>query len=213
MSSKPNLENYVDVAERIAAFKDKYPEGSLQSEIINLTDSRVVIKAFAYRSADDARPATGHAAETIPGATPYTRGSEIMVCETSAWGRAIAALGFEVRRGTPIASRQEVEAAQARREGEDATVAAAAASVFSDGTVLDTVVAPAKQQDAPARVASGSDASKCPRHQTDWVHKSGTAKATGKPYDFYACDAPKDADGFCRERPDKGWVDLQNIPF
>ncbi len=209
MSSKPNLDNYVDVAERIAAFKDKYPDGVLQSEVIALTDTRVVIKAFAYRSADDTRPAVGHAAETIPGATPYTRGSEVMVCETSAWGRAIAALGFEVRRGTPIASRQEVEAAEARREGEDAKLAAAAKSVFSDGSTVDTVVVTSAPVAAPAK----GDASKCPRHGMDWVHKTGTAKATGKPYDFYACDAPKDADGFCRERPDKGWVDLQNIPF
>jgi hypothetical protein len=65
-----------------------------------------VMQAFAYRTADDKRPGTGWSSLQIPGATPFTKGSEIENCETSAWGRAIAALGFEVKRG--IASRQEV---------------------------------------------------------------------------------------------------------
>lgn len=50
---------------------------------------------------------------SIPGATNFTRGSEIENCETSAWGRAIAALGFEVKRG--VASKQEVENKRAAR--------------------------------------------------------------------------------------------------
>ena len=51
-------------------------------------------------------PGTGHSSLDIPGSTPYTRGSEIENAETSAWGRAIAALGFEVKRG--VASAEEV---------------------------------------------------------------------------------------------------------
>lgn len=101
-----NLDDYIEVAERIAAFKAAHPEGSLQAEIHTLTDALVVMKAYAYRSPDDQRPGVGWSSLGIPGATPYTRGSEIENCETSAWGRAIAALGFEVRRG--IASAQEV---------------------------------------------------------------------------------------------------------
>ena len=213
MSNKPNLENYVDVAERIAAFKKAYPEGTLQSEVINLTDNRVVVKAYAYRTADDARPAIGHAQEQIPGATPYTRGSELMVCETSAWGRAIAALGFEVRRGTPIATRQEVEAAEGRRaqtQSDDEKLRDVAEQVFG-ATKTETVVLPAPS--APV-APEGTDASGvCPKHKTPWVRKQGVAKASGKPYDFYACDAPKDEDGFCRARPSIGWVNLQELPF
>ena len=111
--NKPDLRDYVDVASRILAFKEKHPDGSLQSEVVELSDKRVVVKAYAYRDKDDTRPGTGHAAERIPGTTPYTAGSELMVCETSAWGRAIAALGFEVKRG--IATSEEVQAAQARQ--------------------------------------------------------------------------------------------------
>lgn len=111
--SKSILDGYVTVDQRIIAFKEAFPEGSLQSEIVLMSDNKVVIKAYAYRTPDDLRPGVGHAAEVIPGKTSFQRDSELMVCETSAWGRAIAALGFEVKRG--VATQEEVAAAQGRQ--------------------------------------------------------------------------------------------------
>src|SRR5690606_32268753 len=102
-----DLKDYVQVNERIDAFYAKYPEGSIQSEIVELTESRVTVKAWAYRTPDDRCPGVGHSFMNIPGSTSFTRGSELETTETSAWGRALAALGFEVKRG--IASAQEVE--------------------------------------------------------------------------------------------------------
>jgi hypothetical protein len=110
------MEDYVPVQERIDKFKAEYPDGSLQSEIVELTDSRVTVKAYAYRTADDPRPGIGHSSLEIPGATGFTKGSEVENAETSSWGRALAALGFEVKRG--IASKEEVrnKAQQANRK-------------------------------------------------------------------------------------------------
>lgn len=105
-----DLSDYVDVAERVQKFHDTYPEGSLQSEwsVVELNGTQTIcVKAYAYRTADDQRPGIGHATEPVPGLTQFTKNSELMVGETSAWGRALAALGFEVKRG--IASREEVE--------------------------------------------------------------------------------------------------------
>jgi hypothetical protein len=99
-------DDYIQVNERIIAFRAKYPEGCLQSEIVDLTESRVTMRAYAYRTPDDPRPGIGHSTLAIPGSTPYTRGSELENCETSAWGRALAALGFEVKRA--VASEEEV---------------------------------------------------------------------------------------------------------
>lgn len=101
-----DMKDYVPVNERVDAFYTRYPDGSIQSEIVELTASRVTVKAYAYRKPDDERPGIGHSSLDIPGSTPYTKGSEIENCETSAWGRAIAALGFEVKRG--IASHEEI---------------------------------------------------------------------------------------------------------
>jgi hypothetical protein len=107
MSARDDImKDYVPVNERIGAFLAKHPEGSLQSELIELSETRVVMRAYAYRTPDDHRPGIGYSSLEIPGRTPYTRGSEVENAETSAWGRAIAALGFEVKRG--IASAEEV---------------------------------------------------------------------------------------------------------
>ena len=109
MSGKFSMDDYVDVAERIAMFTEKYPEGTLQSSLEPLTKEGVLVgwlcKARAYRSADDPRPGIGHAVEPVPGKTPYTKDSEAMNAETSAWGRAIIACGFPTKK---IASANEV---------------------------------------------------------------------------------------------------------
>lgn len=109
-------DDYIEVAERIAQFYDKYPDGSLQGEweYTNRDGEQwLAYKAYAYRTPDDPRPGIGHAWEPIPGRTPFTKGSELMNGETSAWGRALAALGIAVRHG--IASANEVRAAEANR--------------------------------------------------------------------------------------------------
>lgn len=105
--NRPNLDDYVPVNDRVAAFLEKYPDGSLQSEIVVHTETLIVMTASAYRTPDDPRPGKGTSQIEVPGRTPFTRGSEIENCETSAWGRALAALGFEVKRG--IASAEEVQ--------------------------------------------------------------------------------------------------------
>lgn len=106
-----DLSNYVDVAERIRDFRTKHPEGCLQSEIVPLHDALadrfIAVRATAYRTPDDPRPGVGLAYEPVPGKTPFTRDSELQNAETSAWGRAIVAVGAaDTQRG--IASRQEV---------------------------------------------------------------------------------------------------------
>lgn len=111
--AKPDLANYVTVAERIEQFYKQYPEGSLRSEIVTDDGKRIVIKAYAYRTADDAAPATGHA-EEIRGDGPVNKTSAVENAETSAVGRAIAMFGFEVKKG--IASREEVEQALAEEK-------------------------------------------------------------------------------------------------
>jgi hypothetical protein len=111
---------YVEVDERIIEFRDKYPTGTLQAEIVELRDDLVIVKAYAYRTPDDERPGTGLASEPIPGKTNFTRDSELMNAETSAWGRALIAVGAaDAKRG--IASANEVR----NRQGSDAATAEA----------------------------------------------------------------------------------------
>lgn len=115
MTSKPDLEDYKTVPERISEFRAKYPDGRLRPvnpdrpyvvhEIGQHTF--IVYVAAAYRDAGDELPGIGVAWEPFPGTTPYTRNSELMNAETSAWGRAIvAALAADTQRS--VASREEV---------------------------------------------------------------------------------------------------------
>jgi hypothetical protein len=130
--SERSLDDYVDVAQRIADFRALYPSGSLQpadparpweQAVVSgvtkngepFTATMIVYTAAAYRTPEDIRPGIGVAWEVFPGRTPYTLGSELMNAETSAWGRAIVAvLASDSKRG--VASRQEVEARRAERE-------------------------------------------------------------------------------------------------
>lgn len=97
------------VAERLERFYDRFPDGRVITHIIehNLESGFVLMRAEVYRSPDDAQPAaTGHAFE-VRGESYVNKTSYIENCETGAVGRALALLGFEVKRG--IASREELE--------------------------------------------------------------------------------------------------------
>ena len=113
--------DYNEVQDRIIEFREKHPEGSLQADDpIWLRDGKgepigVTIRTFAYRTPDDPRPGVGTAYEQFPGKTPYTKGSEVMNAETSAWGRALIAAGAaDAKKG--IASANEVRNARANNE-------------------------------------------------------------------------------------------------
>jgi hypothetical protein len=113
MTARFSLDDYIDVAERITLFKEKYPDGSLQAysepAVMEVAGKQFVrYVAAAYRTPEDTRPGIGTAWEPFPGPTQYTRDSELMNAETAAWGRAIVALGIVANRS--IASRQEVQA-------------------------------------------------------------------------------------------------------
>ena len=109
--AKPDLSDYNEVADRVKEFHAKYPEGTLRADHDFIKDAdgkivMVVVKAYAYRTPDDPMPASGLASEPVPGKTPYTKDSELMNAETSAWGRAIVAVGASTAK--KIASRDEV---------------------------------------------------------------------------------------------------------
>lgn len=106
-----SLDDYNDVASRMAEFFHKYPEGSFQTtcNFIEVDGGRsaAVVQASAYRTPDDPRPGQGLAYEFIPGKTPFTKDSELQNAETAAWGRAVLAVGAaDAKKG--IASREEV---------------------------------------------------------------------------------------------------------
>ena len=117
MTYQDALKDYIEVKDRVQEFYKQYPNGSLQFEFngssIDIAGQTIIWgRAYAYRDQDDLRPGIGTAWEFVPGKSPFTRGSELQVLETSCWGRATAALGIAVSKS--VASRNEVQAAQSR---------------------------------------------------------------------------------------------------
>lgn len=115
MSRAANYEDrlggYVEVKDRIRLFYEAHPDGRLVTTEVRATTEpdgvpRVWVEAAAFRTADDPHPGRGWSWMTLPGGTPYTRGSEIENTETSAWGRAIGSLGIGIEKS--IASANEV---------------------------------------------------------------------------------------------------------
>jgi hypothetical protein len=116
--------DYVEVADRIRAWYEAYPNARIETEIISISDKLVVVKAQAYRGeTPDEKPAgIGHSSMNIPGSTPYTRGSELENTETSAAGRALVMAGLPSQK---IASGDEIRAKGGSAPKADPVVAAA----------------------------------------------------------------------------------------
>ena len=112
-----NMDDYVDVAERIKRVKEQFPEAVFRPanplepfkvvEVAGIT--YIAYTAALYRDPFDSCPAIACAWEEVPGKTPYTKGSELMNAETSAWGRCAIAIGIPSKK---IASVEEIRARQ-----------------------------------------------------------------------------------------------------
>ena len=99
--------SYVEVNERLKYFRENFKGYSLLSEIVELTNERIVIKARIL-SSDLIEVANGLAYE-LAGSTFINKTSYIENCETSAWGRALANFGIGL--DNSVASADEVSQA------------------------------------------------------------------------------------------------------
>lgn len=94
---------YKTVAYRVNEFRAKYPEYTVSTELVEANDTLVVMKA-SISNEQGRLLATGFA-EEVRAASKINRTSALENAETSAVGRALAALGLA---GTEYASADEV---------------------------------------------------------------------------------------------------------
>jgi pyruvate/2-oxoglutarate dehydrogenase complex dihydrolipoamide acyltransferase (E2) component len=145
-----NPDEYITVSERIEKFYAKFPQGRIITTIIEHSAETgfILMRAEVYREPDDELPAaTGHAYE-LRSAGHVQAGSYVEVCETSSVGRALALLGFEVRRG--VASREEV--IRGAKKQQAAAAAAAPARPERPAQATERAQAP-----APPSADAGAD--------------------------------------------------------
>ena len=150
-----DLTNYVDVATRIRQLRAKHPEAVLRPanpaepfRIMAIGNREFIIyTAACYRTPDDPMPAIAVAAEPVVGSSNFTRNSEVMNAETSAWGRAImAALAVDEPQ---IASRDEVQ--NRRNDNAQQIAEQTLREVFPDATVVEQADHPAAHQPSGAQ--------------------------------------------------------------
>lgn len=83
---------YIDVSQRIKAFRQVCPDGAIATEIISLADGVVTMKATVFDESGKVL-GTGHAQEKET-SSYINKTSFIENCETSAIGRALGICGF-----------------------------------------------------------------------------------------------------------------------
>ena len=100
--------DYVMVKDRIQAFCELYPQGSIITEIIKNDDISVVAKAMVYRDVKDKNLCTTGHSEAYRGNGQMGQ-VPVEVAETSAVGRALAMMGIGIV--DSIASADEIKKA------------------------------------------------------------------------------------------------------
>ena len=106
---------YVMVKDKVSEFHRLYPNGSIRTELIEMTD-RFIVKAIVIPDIDQgSRYFTGHAEEVI-GSTQINKISALENCETSAIGRCLSCLNIGII--DSFASADEVANAIIKQEKE-----------------------------------------------------------------------------------------------
>lgn len=115
-TGKKDTKEYVDVAQRVKAFRRVYPQGFIKTEFVRLEGGFCVMRTTAGYYDDNGTAmviATGTAQESQD-ANMINKTSYIENCETSAIGRALGMAGFGIDGG--IASADEMESALKQQE-------------------------------------------------------------------------------------------------
>lgn len=102
---------YAEVNQRIKAFRQLFPNGSIQTDIVSMENGVVVFKATILDESGKVL-GTGTAYEK-EGSTFINKTSYIENCETSAVGRALGMCGIGI--DTSVASYEEVANAMAQQ--------------------------------------------------------------------------------------------------
>ena len=99
--------DYVQVSERVKAFRSICPGGTIETEMVYFEAGRVMFKA-TVKDQDDRILATGYSEEK-EGSTMINKTSFVENCETSAVGRALGFAGIGI--DASMASAEEVATA------------------------------------------------------------------------------------------------------
>ena len=188
-----NLAEYETVEERISKWWKAFPDGRIETTIIDATQTSFIVMALLYRTEADAKPsATGLAHEVIT-AKGVNSTSALENCETSAIGRALANAGFATK--GKRASREEME--KVARVTNDATTIKIQAdlsndweSFLTDAPQSPTTLAQGVEMVSSAMAAKILEPAPMCAHGA-MSRKEGISAKTNKPYGGWVCTGPR----------------------
>ena len=204
-----NLDDYEPVEARLEKWHGVYPDGRIETEILEHTDTRFIVVCKLFKTEADSKPcASGVASETITD-RGVNATSALENCETSAIGRALANAGFAAKNKRPSRSEMEkVNRAECKPKygapGSKSAAMEMALHLVDQKSKTDNSL-PMQVEwsvgETIAQIGEVVDVNFTCRHG-DMVKKEGIAKASGKPYAGYVCSAPKG------EQCDPKWAKL-----
>ena len=168
-----DLSNYETVDERLHKWWKEFPDGRLETEVVEASNTRFIVICRLFRTEVDQKPyATGIASETVSD-RGVNANFALPNCETSAIGRAISNAGLSAKGKRP--SREEMASVNKLQ---------AVAQTFS---VDRTEPLPISNEDwikAATKTAPKAPPECCVKGMT---LRTGLTKTTNKPYYGYVC--------------------------
>ena len=168
-----NLADYETVDERLHKWWKEFPDGRLETEVVEATNTRFIVICRLYKTEADLKPcATGLASETVSD-RGVNANFALPNCETSAIGRAISNAGLSAKGKRP--SREEMASVNKLQ---------AVPQTFS---VDRTEPLPLSNEDwikAATKTAPKAPPVCCAKGMT---LRTGLTKTTNKPYYGYVC--------------------------
>jgi len=192
-----NLEDYETVEERLEKFWKDYPDGRVETELIEATAQRFIVIARIYRTEADQRYWTSGMAYELISERGVNATSALENCETSAIGRALANAGFAAK--GKRASRAEMskvinapKASKFEERVENFTREKVPVEKPSDPWTIEQKPMPVDLDEALTQLNDGMKPEEIPMCQHGQMAKQDGIGKTNKPYFGYVCRAPRD---------------------
>lgn len=190
-----NLEEYTTVRERIIEFWKRYPNGRIETEILEWSDKRFIVAARLFREVADQKPfSTGLANEVITD-RGVNKDFALENCGTSSIGIALANANIGIDKHK--ASREEIQKVIAKK-AEKPPVQEVKAEEQDYWTtpvndymkVVDAPVTLEKAMENIADIIGTPEAAEVPQcKHGSMVWKTGHSAKTGKDWASYQCTA------------------------
>ena len=178
-----NLADYETVEERLIKFWKEHPDGRIDTELIEATPTRFIVRATIYRTEADARHWTSGLAFEHISDRGVNSTSALENCETSAIGRALANAGYATK--GKRASREEMSKVQNKWEKKVADFIPVEKP--SDPWTIEQKEMPLPVSEAVTALNDGIKPEEIPSCKHGTMKTMNGIGNTNKPYYGYVC--------------------------